>query len=93
MSKEVYSWRVSSELKADLEREARARDTSVSAVLDMAVRWWIKSKPAASADEDEQRRLHDALENCLGTFAGGNPGRAGMARESVRRRLRNRHGR
>ena len=93
MSKEVYSWRVSRELKSDLEREARERSTSVSAVLDMAVRWWIKSKPAAPVDENEQRRLHDAVESCLGTFAGGRPRRAETARESVRRRLRMPRGR
>jgi hypothetical protein len=37
MKTEVYSWRVSRELKSGLEREARRRKLSLSAVLDLAV--------------------------------------------------------
>jgi hypothetical protein len=93
MKQEVYSWRVSTELKSDLEREARIRKTSVSALLDMAVREWMKSKPTASNDEEEQQRLHSAVDNCLGAFAGRNRRRSETARESIRARLRRQHGR
>ena len=43
MKSEVYSWRVSTELKSGLEREARRRKISVSAVLDLAAREWLKT--------------------------------------------------
>jgi hypothetical protein len=84
---------VSSELKSDLEREARLRKTSVSSVLDVAAREWLK-KSAASADGDEeQRRLHEAAERCLGVLVGRNPRRSEQARQTVRERLRRRHAR
>jgi hypothetical protein len=41
MKTEVYSWRVSTNVKAGLEREARRRKTSVSAILDMAAQEWL----------------------------------------------------
>ena len=93
MGTEVYSWRVSSDLKSDLEREARLRKTSVSQVLDLAVRNWLKQS-AATVDEDaEQRRLHEAASRCLGTFAGRDPHRAETGRQAVRERLRRHHAR
>ena len=42
MKTEVYSWRLSAEAKADLEREARFRKVPVSTILDAAVRDWLK---------------------------------------------------
>jgi hypothetical protein len=38
MKTEVYNWRVSTDLKTSLKREARLRNTPVSALLDLAVR-------------------------------------------------------
>jgi hypothetical protein len=43
MKTEVYSWRVSPDIKTGLEREARRRKMSVSAVLDLAAREWLLS--------------------------------------------------
>ena len=40
MRTEVYSWRLSDELKSDLERESRLRQVPVSSVLEAAVRAW-----------------------------------------------------
>ena len=40
MKTEVYSWRLSSFLKSDLEREARLRRLSLSALLSLAVTEW-----------------------------------------------------
>jgi hypothetical protein len=93
MKKEVYSWRVSTEVKSDLEREARLRKTSVSSVLDQAVRDWLKKSRPASTEDEEQRRLHALAEKCLGAFAGGNSRRAEAVREVVRQRVRRRYGR
>ena len=93
MKTEVYSWRVSPELKSELEREARVRKTSVSAVLDLAVREWLKGSAANVAEDEEQRRLHEAASGCLGAFSGHDSHRAEGARTAVRARLRRRHAR
>ena len=89
MKTEVYSWRLTGELKSYLEREARLRKLPVSSILDMAVRDWLKNSDVdAAGDDDVQRKLHAAAASCLGILASGNPRRAETAREAIRRRLR-----
>lgn len=90
MKTEVYSWRVSSELKTGLEREARRRKLSVSAVLDLAAREWLSK--TGGDDEEAQRRVHEAASRCIGAFEGRDSRRAESARRSVRERLRRRNG-
>ena len=93
MKTEVYSWRVSRELKSGLEREARRRKLSLSAVLDLAALEWLnKSGPDAGSD-DEQRRLHTSAAKVFGSIAGGDPARSTNVREAVRERLRRRNDR
>src|SRR5579863_702452 len=88
MKSEVYSWRVSADLKIVLEREARRRKTSLSALLDLAAREWL-NKGGTRIDSDErQLRLRKAASKCLGTLASGNPDRSENARHAVRRRLK-----
>lgn len=93
MKTEVYSWRVSRELKSGLEREARRSGKSLSAVLDIAAKQWLAGIRPALAEEDEQRRLHEAAAQCFGTISrvDRRPGEA--VRDAVRRRLQQRHGR
>jgi hypothetical protein len=93
MKTDVYSWRLSGELKSDLEREARLRRVPVSAVLETAVRDWLKKGTTDVSEDDAQRRLHRAVAACLGTVASGNPRRAETTREAVRERLKRRHAR
>ena len=93
MKTEVYSWRLTDELKSDLEREARLRKMSVSTVLDLAVREWLKKSALDVAGDAAQRELHEAADGCLGVLAGGSRHRAEAAREAVRKRLRRRHAR
>jgi len=93
MKTEVYSWRVSTELKMGLEREARRRKVSLSKVLDAAAQEWLNSNSADSNDDREQKRLHEAALKAVGTIEGDNPRRAENAREIVRRLIRQRHGR
>jgi hypothetical protein len=93
MKTEVYSWRLSGEVKADLERQARRRKIPVSSILDDAVREWLQKNNGDAASDEAQRRLHNAAARCFGTFAGGDPDRADKASDQVRRRLRRRHGR
>jgi hypothetical protein len=90
---ERYSWRVSSELKSDLEREARLRKISISSVLDSAVRAWLKKSAVGPAEDEEQRRLHRAAASSLGILAGRDSHRAENARQSIRQRLDRRYAR
>ncbi|MFZ3329492.1 MAG: hypothetical protein WA197_02580 [Candidatus Acidiferrales bacterium] len=90
MKEEVYSWRLSGELKSDLEREARLRRMPVSSVLDLAVRDWLKKSGADVAGDEVQRALHAGAERCLGVIASGNSRRAETARKSVRDRIQRR---
>lgn len=90
MKEEVYSWRLSGELKSDLEREARLRKLPVSSVLDLAVRDWLKKSGADVAGDEVQYALHAGAERCLGVIASGNSRRAETARKSVRDRIQRR---
>lgn len=90
MKTEVYTWRLSAEVKADLEREARVRKMPVSSVLEVAVRDLLKKRSADVTEEEAQRRLHAAAVPCLGVLAGGNPRRAEQAGKAIRERLRRR---
>jgi hypothetical protein len=69
MRTEVYSWRVSSDLKTGLEREARRRNTSLSAVLNLAAREWLKMSGAENEDNEEQLRLLRAVSKWFGALA------------------------
>jgi hypothetical protein len=93
MKTEVYSWRVSTEVKTGLEREARLRKTSVSAVLDLAAQEWLRKTAAGKDDEEQQRRLRQAASECFGIFASGDARRSERVRQAVRERLRRRYGR
>jgi hypothetical protein len=93
MKTEVYSWRLSGELKSDLERKARLRKVPVSAVLETAVRDWLKHSDTEVPEDEAQRRLQAAAANCLGTLASGNARRAETAHDVLRKRLRRRHAR
>ena len=84
---EVYSWRVSPELKSSLEEAARAEQTTVSRLLDSIVSAWLKQTDADGNQESIQRRLHRAAARTLGTIRGGDPRRAERVRDLVRKRL------
>jgi hypothetical protein len=93
MKSEVYSWRVSTDLKTGLEREARQRKISVAAVLDLAARDWLNRGGAEIEGDEEQARLQKAASKCFGTLASGNAHRSENARQAVRQRLRRHYGR
>lgn len=93
MKTEVYSWRVSSELKQSLEREARKRKASISSILDAAAREWLRKSRASIADDEEQKRLHAAIEPLIGSISGADPYRSESVSEIVRARLKRRYGR
>ena len=91
MKTEVYSWRLSRYLKSDLEREARLRRLSLSALLDLAVGEWLKRNSGELSGVEAQRKLHASAASCLGAIAGRNARRAETAREAIRKRLRSRN--
>ncbi len=93
MKTEVYSWRVSTDIKTSLERAARRRKVSLSAVLDMAAQEWLKNSGSGDDDDETQRRLQKAASGCFGSFAGGDTRRSETAGATVRERLRRRYGR
>jgi hypothetical protein len=91
MKNEVYSWRVSTDLKTGLEREARRRKISLSALLDLAARDCLNQGGTETRGDEEERRIRKAASQCFGTLAGGNAHRSESARQAVRQRLRQRH--
>src|ERR1017187_5989943 len=93
MGTQVYSWRVSTEIKSDLEREARLRKTSVSAVLNLAARGGRKKRAMTVEEDAQEQAVHEASSKCLGAIAGRDPRRAENASRIVRERLRRRHAR
>ncbi len=93
MKTEVYSWRLSHYLKSDLEREARLRRLSLSAILDLAVGEWLKRNSGELSGDEAQRKLHASAARCLGAIAGRNPRRAETARKAIRKRLHKRNAR
>lgn len=93
MKTEVYSWRVSSDVKTSLELAARRRKVSLAAVLDLAVQEWLKNSGSEGDDEERQRRLQKAASGCLGSLASGDTRRSENAGEMVRQRLRRHYGR
>jgi hypothetical protein len=65
---EVYSWRLSPELKAELEEAARAEKTSVGCLLERAILEWLDSRRPPKGKE--QNRLRRELMAFAGTFHG-----------------------
>jgi|RifCSP13_1_1023834.scaffolds.fasta_scaffold511535_1 hypothetical protein len=72
MSKsEVYSWRVTPALKAQLEAAAREEKTSVALLLERMARDWLEAH--MPDDAEEQRRLHRRARAAIGTVSVGGP--------------------
>lgn len=93
MKTEVYSWRVSPDIKTGLEREARRRKISLSAALDLAAREWLVKTSMANEDEEEQYRLKKAASRWFGALASGDAQRSEKVSQTVRQRLRRGNGR
>jgi hypothetical protein len=90
---EVYSWRLSRQLKGELEEAARSEDKSLAELLEQIAREWIERSRQTGGDEDEQqRRLREAAIKFVGVIEGGNPHRAEAARSEVKAQIARRHG-
>ena len=86
---EVYSWRISRELKHRLSLAARERQVSFAELLEAITAEWLRHEQDPD-DEAQQRALHAAAARSIGSIAGGDPKRAQRVRETVREKLRNR---
>ena len=93
MKTEVYSWRLSPDLKSEIEREARARQVPVSKLLESAVRDFIQKDVDPVVHAEEQARLHAVADKFVGVLKGDDPRRSQRVRELVRERLGKRYGR
>jgi hypothetical protein len=93
MKTEVYSWRLSRSLKADLDNAARRRKAPVSKVLEMAAREWLAKNSADLADDEEQARLHAQAARFFGIIKrGAQSADAKTVRKTIRKRLTERYG-
>jgi hypothetical protein len=94
MKTEVYSWRVSADLKEALEGEARRENISLAALLDRMARKWVKDHEAERLeDEAEQRRLHAEAAKYMGAISGGGPYTAEFVRKKIQENLTRKYGR
>ena len=83
---QVYSWRLTTETKDSLEREAKRRGRTIADVLDTLTAKWLASR-GTDAEAEEEARVRAAALRCVGRIRGTNPARAEQARELVRQRL------
>lgn len=84
----VYSWRLSSDLKSALQEAAREEGESVAELLERIARGWLReSEERRVEDEAAQRRLLARAMECVGTISGGDPDRSAKTRQAVRDRL------
>jgi len=93
MRTEVYSWRLSEDLKSEVERAARARQEPFSATLERAVRDWLKKSAPEEDEEAKQQRLHAEAESYFGILSGKRRDRSEQVRALVRARLGRRYAR
>jgi len=85
---EVYSWRVSQELKMALESEARRAKGSVADVLELAARAWLeKHRKRESSAAAEEARIRARASRCLGSIESGDPSRSENVSRTIRQRL------
>lgn len=88
---EIFTWRLTPDLKHTLERRARQEGRSVAGLLDRVVQDWLRNGKSDADDEAEQARLRREATKWIGSISGGNPYRAETARETIRERLRQTH--
>ena len=85
---DVYSWRISSARKAELEYIAREERVSLAQLLDRVTGEWMNARTcAATGTDDEQARLRAAAARFVGAIGGRDPERATRARERLREML------
>lgn len=91
---EVYSWRLSPRLKAELEEAARSEKKSMAELLEQISEDWLQRTRYQREDEEQkQQRLHEAAMKFIGTSPSGRSDRAESVRSEIKARIARRHGR
>jgi hypothetical protein len=90
MKSEVYSWRLTPEMKTRLESEARRSGKSVAEVLEQISANWLDAR-AASYDNEMEGKIRKRIMATVGTIRGGDPHRASRSKELVREIIRRKH--
>lgn len=87
---EVYSWRVSLQMKRALEETARRQKQSISTLLEKIVAQSFRTGVEGWNEEEAvlQERLHAAGRAAIGKIKSGRTDRSKRVREEVRRKLR-----
>ena len=93
MKTEVYSWRLSADLKADLEEQARTEGKSMSVLLQELATDGLRVRRNGNGHDDEaqQAALHKRVMATVGTIRSGDPTLSTRAREIVRERILQKH--
>jgi hypothetical protein len=92
MKTEVYSWRLSIELKAGLEEQARSEGKSVSALLEeLASDGLHARRNGQSDDEARQAAIRKRVTASVGTIQGNDPHRSEQAARLVREVIHRKH--
>ncbi|HXU45367.1 MAG TPA: hypothetical protein VN783_07570 [Thermoanaerobaculia bacterium] len=90
---EVYSWRLSHDLKAELEDAARSDEKSLAELLEQIAQDWLVHSRRNGTSAEQEERLRAAASRFVGAIEGKDPRRAETARAGVRARIASRHGR
>jgi hypothetical protein len=93
MKTNIYSLRMSSDIRRDLEREARRRKVKVSQVIHTALREWLTQNQRDFTGDEEQKRLHAVAERMIGVSRGKDPNRSANVSKTMRESLGRRYGR
>lgn len=93
MKAEIYTLRLSRDLKEALESQARREKVSIATLLDRGARELLqKDGSPVAGDDTEQLRLHAQARKSFGAISGANSRRAESVRALVRERLARKHG-
>jgi hypothetical protein len=88
---EVYSWRISRELKGELEEAARSEEKSLAALLEEIAQGWLASSHRKGSARAREERLRADAAKFVGAIEGEDPRRAETAGARVRSRIVARH--
>ena len=90
MKTEVYSWRLSPQLKRDLERAARDQGLPISGLLERISQDWLAEH--RRKDEAEQARIRARVKRCIGAIHGTDPHRSENVRQIVEEEIAKKYG-
>jgi hypothetical protein len=82
--REVYSWRLSAKLKAELEAAARDEKANIDTILDRLVREWLAKRVRIMSYDDEQGMRHSGLMERPSRYKRGRPPATGEDAERQR---------